>query len=677
MNRLNLFTSIKILLFTIIFVFFSNAMLNAKIVDFKTFSSKQIVKANEPFAVKIEVYIDKKYYTYSFNEQIGPDGIGPTPSELNFKSKDLAKINGKIQFPNPKRKYDEGFQMDLDYYKGTFSIEIPLLAKKDLDLAKDKLNFEFVFQFCDSVSCLPPDIYKVDWVYNLYESKFSKSLNISPTDTNSTIDANIQTEEQTSTNNSQIEQVTVNQQKIEEVKSKSQSEIEAKKEEGVWSFIWFAMTAGALALLTPCVFPMVPITVSFFTKRAEKQGGNALRDSFVYASGIVFTFTALGFLLAIIFGATGIRDFAANGWVNLFIAAIFIIFAFNLFGAFEIQLPTGLLNLLNTKSNQSSGILSVLLMSLTFSLTSFTCTVPFVGSALISASGGEWFYPIIGMLAFSGVFAIPFVLLAIFPTYLKKLPKAGGWMNNVKVTMGFLEIAASLKFISNADLVWSWGIMPKELFLAIWIAIAFLIGFYLMGVFRFPHDSEVESVGSLRAIFITFFFSIAFYLMIGLWDKPLGELDAFLPPSDYHEVIAASSAATVSSIIPNENSTKKDELQWHDNFDKALQLAKEQNKPIFIDFTGFTCTNCRWMEQNFFKKDETKELFSNYVLVKLYTDRFEEPYISNKKLQEEKFGSIELPMYVILSPDGKTLGTETFTRDYNQFLNFLKLGLSN
>ncbi len=662
---------IKLLFFVTMLFLPTKVSYASNIVDFKTSVSKIIVKANELFAVKIDISIDNRYYTYSFSEQVGPDGIGPTTSELVNKSKELVNIKGKIQFPKPKRKFDDGFQMQLDYYKGNFSIEIPLIAKKDLDFSKDKLNFEFVFQFCDSVSCLPPDYYKVNWTTNSYESNFSNSLN-------KNTDSNVATLKENNTNSKQIEekQSTVTTNNDEEVKSKSQTEIESKKEEGVWSFIWFAMSAGALALLTPCVFPMVPITVSFFTKRAEKQGGNALRDSVVYAGGIIFTFTALGFLLALIFGATGIRDFAANGWVNLFIAAIFIVFAFNLFGAFEIQLPTGLLNLLNTKSNESSGIVSLLLMSLTFSLTSFTCTVPFVGSALISASGGEWFYPIIGMLAFSGVFAIPFVLLAIFPSYLKKMPKAGGWMNNVKVAMGFLEIAAALKFISNADLVWAWGVLPKELFLAIWIAIAFLIGFYLMGVFRFPHDSQIESVGSMRALFVTFFFSIAFYLMIGLWDKPLGELDAFLPPSEYREIMSSSLANNASILSTNQSSSKKENINWLTNLDEAKKISKEQNKPIFIDFTGFTCTNCRWMEQNYFKKDETIELFSNYVLVKLYTDRLEEPYISNKKLQEEKFGSIELPMYAIISTNGNVIGTETFTRDYNQFLNFLKLGIS-
>lgn len=649
---------------------FSHITKASNLVTFKTSVSKNEVKINEKFAVKIDVSIDKRYYTYSFSEQIGPDGIGPTTSEIHLKSKELAEINGKIQYPKAKSKYDEGFQMQLNYYKGNFSIEIPLIAKKDLDFSKDKLNFEFVFQFCDSVSCLPPDYYKVVWKTNLYESDFSKSL-LSIAEPTATDEI-----EQSAQKPIEQNQSTAKTEKIEEVKSKSQTEIESKKEEGVWSFVWFAMSAGALALLTPCVFPMVPITVSFFTKRAEKQGGNAFKDSAVYAAGIIFTFTALGFLLALIFGATGIRDFAANGWVNLFIAAIFIVFAFNLFGAFEIQLPTGLLNILNTKSNQSSGIVSVLLMSLTFSLTSFTCTVPFVGSALISASGGEWFYPIIGMLAFSGVFAIPFVLLAIFPSYLKKMPKAGGWMNNVKVAMGFLEIAAALKFISNADLVWAWGVLPKELFLAIWIAIALLIGFYLMGVFKFPHDSEVETVGSLRAIFITIFFSIAFYLMIGLWDKPLGELDAFLPPSEYHEIMSASTSTAAASVInTNTKTNNKEEVVWLKNLDEAKKISKEQNKPIFIDFTGFTCTNCRWMEQNFFRKSETIDLFSNYVLVKLYTDRLEEPYISNKKLQEEKFGSIELPMYAIISTEGEVLGTETFTRDYNQFKSFLNLGI--
>lgn len=622
------------------------------------------IKSGEMFSVKVDVKIDKRFYTYSFKYQEGPDGIGPTQSEVQVVNKELAEISGKTKFPKPKIKHDEGFNMDIEYYKGDFSIEIPLKAKKDLDFSKDKFKLQFIYQFCDSVSCLPPDYYGVTVGSKVYETTFDFASAMIDT---ATVTAPAQKTE-TITETKSDEQFT----------TKSQSEIETKKKEGVFSFIWFAMTAGALALLTPCVFPMVPITVSFFTKRAEKEGakGKAFRDSSVYAFGIILTFTALGFLLAMLFGATGIRDFAANGWVNMFIAAIFILFAFNLFGSFEIVLPNSFLNLLNTKSNKSSGLLSVLLMSLTFSLTSFTCTVPFVGSALISASGGEWFYPILGMLAFSAVFAAPFFLLALFPSFLKKMPKAGGWMNNVKVVMGFLEIAAAMKFLSNADLVWAWGILPKDLFIAIWIGIAFIITLYLLGFFRFPHDTEVETVSSMRAIFAMFFAGIAFYLLIGLFGKPMGELDAFLPPAEYAELMAAANGTTAAGLaVSSQTSKSGEEIIWLDNLDKAKEIAKNENKNIFIDFTGFTCTNCRWMEQNFFKRPEVLSALSGMVAVRLYTDRLSEPYLSNKKFQEEKFGSIELPLYVILTPEGKAIATETFTRDFNEFIAFMQKGV--
>ncbi|MDP1615536.1 MAG: cytochrome c biogenesis protein CcdA, partial [Methylococcales bacterium] len=326
---------------------------------------------------------------------------------------------------------------------------------------------------------------------------------------------------------------------------------------------------------------MVPITVSFFTKRAEQGKGKGLRDSSVYAIGIITTFTAIGFILALAFGASGIQSFATNPFINLAIATIFIVFALNLFGAFEIQLPTSILNKLNSKS-QGGGIVSVLLMGLTFSLTSFTCTVPFVGSALISAAGGEWFYPIIGMLGFSAVFAAPFFLLALFPSAINKLPKAGGWMNNVKVVMGFLEIAAAIKFISNADLVWALGIMPRDLFLGIWIGIGILITIYIIGLFRLQHDSPVQSVGSMRVVFAIFFASVSFYLVAGLVGRPLGEIDAFLPPPDYSTIMSDSPTSAVKSVSVTTlgNKTIVDE-DWLSDYKAAEAQAKAQNKMLF------------------------------------------------------------------------------------------------
>jgi thiol:disulfide interchange protein DsbD len=287
------------------------------------------------------------------------------------------------------------------------------------------------------------------------------------------------------------------------------------------------------------------------------------------------------------------------------------------------------------------------------------------------------------MLGFSAVFAAPFFLLALFPSFMQKLPKAGGWMNNVKVVMGFLEIAAAIKFISNVDLVWSLGIMPREMFLAIWIGCAVLITLYVLGTFRLPHDSEVNGVSSPRLIFAILFSTITIYLWSGLYGKSLGELDAFLPPPDYEQLMSSSAGSIQSTGPVNSNPSGstavkpsgEENSEWLTDYKQALKIAKETNKSLFIDFTGFTCTNCRWMETKMFVKTEIDKLIGQYVKVRLYTDRQQEPYISNKMLQMEKFNSIELPLYVILRPDGELVGTKAFTRDEKEFLTFLQSGL--
>ena len=661
-----------IALFTVVNIFAQTPK-----IKLEAMPQKLEVKADEVFNVKVNLSIPKPWYTYSTKEQIGPDGIGPTMTEFFILPEGLATVSGKVKSSKPKTKFDKGFEMNIEYYTGNFYFLIPFKAKRDINFAKNKLELVVYMQLCDTVRCLPPDDYKIRINNVLYPEAIEeaeKNNNIINTDSavvSSVID--------TTKVENNLENINSKNNNVEEAKTESQSEIEKKRKEGVFAFLWFAIGAGALALLTPCVFPMIPITVSFFTKRAEKTGSKSIKDAFVYAIGIMFTFTGLGILLATIFGATGIRDFASNGWVNLFIAGIFIIFALNLFGAFEIQLPTGLMNKLNKKSSEGKGVISVLLMALTFSITSFTCTVPFVGSALIAASGGEWFYPILGMIGFSAVFALPFFLLALFPSFMKKLPKAGGWMNNVKVVMGFLEIAAVIKFLSNADLVWSWGILSKELFLAIWIIISVLATIYILGLFRFNSDSQVESISASRALWSIFFGAIAFYLLTGLFGKTLGELDAFLPPAEYREIMNASALSDknmTSYITTINNNNNKENSEWLKDYRQGLEVGKKTGKPIFVDFTGFTCTNCRWMEQNMFKRTEVINRMQGFIKVKLYTDRREEPFISHKKLQQNLYGSIELPLYVIISPDGEYMGTKTFTRDMQEFVDFLDKGLS-
>lgn len=618
--------------------------------------NKTLVNSGETFIVKLSFQFEKGWYIYDIVEQVGPEGLGPQKTEISFLPKGFLSINGKIKTPKPKIKYDSAFYIDIRTFSGKFSFEVPVVALKDIDFSKEKVFAEVFVQQCKDNLCLPGLEFKT----LVQSSQSSELVDVVPkgaekVDSFQLVNSN---------DKSQLGKVGN--------KTESTQEVENVKKQGIWTYLLFAMSAGALALLTPCVFPMVPITVSFFTKRAEQNPSKGFRDSLVYGIGIMLTFTALGFVLALFFGASGIQNFATNPFINLFIALIFIVFSLNLFGAFEFQLPTSWLNALNVKS-QGSGVFSVLLMGLTFSLTSFTCTVPFVGVALVSAAGGDWFYPIIGMFGFSAVFAFPFFLLALFPSAISKMPRSGAWMNNIKVVMGFLEIAAAIKFISNADLVWGLGIMPRELFLGIWIGCGLMIAMYILGLFRLSHDTPVESVGTLRILFAIFFVSISFYLVSGLFGKKLGELEAFLPPPDYEEIIGSNSSVNSSMVLTNSNSSINENVEdeWLDDYQLALKFAKDSGKPIFIDFSGFTCTNCRWMEINMFTKPEVKKLLSQMVKVRLFTDRREEPYISNKNMQMQRFNSIELPLYVIQSPNEKVIATKAFTRDVDEFVSFL------
>ena len=423
---------------------------------------------------------------------------------------------------------------------------------------------------------------------------------------------------------------------------------------------------GFLALLTPCVFPMIPITVSFFTKKEGLSRTQGLIQALVYSGGIILTFTGLGIVLALLFGAAAIQGVAANVWINLLIATIFIVFALNLFGAFEIQVPYQLLGFLGGKSGEGFG---TILMGLTFSLTSFTCTVPFVGTVLVAATQGELMWAILGMLAFSSAFASPFFFLALFPQLLTTLPKSGGWLNAVKVTMGFLELAAALKFLSNIDLVMGWGVFPRELFLAAWVAIALLAGYYLLGKLLLPHDTPVERLGVGRLMFSVLFFSIGFYLVTGLFGKPLGELDAFLPPYSMSDGIAVAESASSPNNVHTE---------WLQNYDDALIAAKRDDKPIFIDFTGVTCTNCRWMEKNIFNRSPIAETFLEYVPVQLWTDLPKPESRAYQQMQAERFGTVALPFYALMTPDDKVIATfDGLTRNPDEFLWFLKEGLAS
>jgi thiol:disulfide interchange protein DsbD len=393
-----------------------------------------------------------------------------------------------------------------------------------------------------------------------------------------------------------------------------------------------------------------------------------LRNASIYAVGIILTFTAFGLLLALLVGATSLNRFAANPWINLLITAIFVGFALNLFGVFEINVPSGVLTRLDSVTRQEGGseIIGALLMGFTFTLTSFTCTVPFVGNVVVAASSGNWIQPVIGMLAFALVFALPFFVLALMPQWVSQMPRSGAWMHAVKVLMAFLEIAAAMKFISNVDLIWRWGVFTRDVVLATWVVIAACMALYLLGVFRFPGEPRIRKVRAGRWLLATASILLGVWLFSGVMGRRLGELDAFLPPADGAQAFAAEDNATGIA----------GELTWIMNdYQGALARATREHKRVMVDFTGYTCTNCRWMEANMFPREDVRREMEKFVRVRMYTDGEGEIFQKQQRLQQAMFKTVALPYYAILEADGSPVVTYPgLTRDPAEFVAFLRKG---
>lgn len=419
------------------------------------------------------------------------------------------------------------------------------------------------------------------------------------------------------------------------------------------SFLWLAAVTGALSLLTPCVFPMIPITVAYFNQRGENDS-HALRHALLFGGGIIVTFTALGLGLAVLVGAAGLARFASDPWVNIVIGVLFLGFALSLLGAYNLPLPFSnqFLNRVDKSARESSGrALGSVLMGFAFTLASFTCTAPFVGPLLVSASRGVWQVPLAGMAVFSTVFAAPFFLLALVPSWTAALPRAGAWLRDVKVLVGLFEIGAALKFFSNADLVWGTGILSRSVVLAAWAAITLSGAVYLAIRIRSGRPrSAARWVGPAIAT------AVAIWLTLGIRGRPLGELEAFLPPS----------LGTASGVAAD--------LQWILNdHERALATASQTRRLVFVDFTGYTCTNCRWMEANMFSRPDVAASLSHYVLSRLYTDGEGEMYEKQQEFQEQQFGTVALPLYAIVDGSGRTVRTFSgLTRSPAEFLAFLR-----
>ncbi len=442
------------------------------------------------------------------------------------------------------------------------------------------------------------------------------------------------------------------------------------------------LVGGFLALFTPCVWPIIPMTVSFFLKR-NKDRKKAIREAITYGVSIVVIYVALGLIVSLLFGASALNALSTNAIFNILFCLLLVVFAASFFGAFEITLPSSWSNKIDQKSDETSGALSIFLMAFTLSLVSFSCTGPIIGFLLVAvASEGSIVAPTIGMLGFAVALAIPFALFAMFPTLLKSAPKSGGWMNVLKVVLGFIELAFALKFLSVADLAYGWHILDRETFLALWIAIFSLLGLYLLGIFNFPHDDENRRTNVPQFFLALGSLAFAFYMIPGLWGAPLKAVSAFAPPMNTQDF----------------NLYKNEVHPRFKDFEAGMAAARLEGKPVMIDFTGFGCVNCRKMEAAVWTDAKVADMLNNkYVLISLYVDDKtplpEQITVTDTDgtqrtlrtvgdkwsyLQRHKFGSNTQPMYILLDNEGKPLtGSRSYDEDINEYMNFLKVGLDN
>ena len=428
--------------------------------------------------------------------------------------------------------------------------------------------------------------------------------------------------------------------------------------QGLRLFLLTAALAGFAALLTPCVFPMIPITVSFFQKQSEKQQHRPITMASIYCLGIIGTYTGLGMLMSIVFGAGALNRLSNDPWLNMFIAGILVFFGLNLLGLFDIRIPSWLLTF-TAGREAKGGFIGVLFMALTFTLTSFTCTFAFLGLLLPAAAQGDWLWPTLGLLAFSGAFSLPFFFLALFPSFLQKLPKSGGWMNVVKVVMGLIELGAAFKFFGTADQTWNGqpAIFDFHFMICGWAVISIATALYLLGMFRLPHDMAVDHIGVGRFIVAVSFLGFAAYLGVGLYgaDKPQGLL--------WRYVKSFASPKFEGGSDPTGPYLKHGDLRYALDFERAFEVAVAENKPLFLDFTGVNCTNCRFMEDGTMSQPMVEERLGRFVRIQLFVDRVpiddtaEASRLKefNTRLQEGWFGRVALPSYVVIPPDRSVL----------------------
>ena len=637
--------------------------------------------------------IEKGWHLYDMNL---PEG-GPVSTSFTFETLQGAELIGQpVSNIKPTVVYDEQFAMDLRWFPGavTFTQKVKILDPK-----KFKIEGEVEFMVCNDETCLPPD--RESFTFDSKNTKLTLPAEAPVVEkedvTKEQPDTNIVVEEgktlTTPDPAAKEEKVIVSPEKITNALTNDAAlwtpVIDELKAFGVttvtasdtsWLFIFFAgFLGGLIALLTPCVWPMIPMTVSFFLKRT-KDRKKAIRDALTYGLSIIVIYLVMGLLITGIFGASALNDLSTNAIFNIIFFLLLVVFAISFFGAFEMVLPASWTTKLDSKADSTTGILSIFFMSFTLVLVSFSCTGPIIGTLLVqAASMGTAVGPAIGMFGFALALSIPFSLFAIFPNMLQSMPKSGGWLNPVKVVLGFLELALALKFLSVADLAYGWRLLDREVFIVLWIVIFVLLGFYLLGKIKFSHDSDVKYVSVPRLFMAIISFGFAVYMVPGLWGAPLKSISAFAPP-----------------LYTQDFSLYDDEVHAaYDDYESGMAKAKLLNKPVMIDFSGFGCVNCRKMEASVWTDPKVKQILENdYVLITLMVDdktKLPHPIeieehgkvrklktIGDKwsYLQRSKFGANAQPFYILLNDEGKPLGPSyAFNEDVSKYIQFLENGL--
>jgi thiol:disulfide interchange protein DsbD len=621
----------------------------AVLATFDTRVEPATARPGEHVRLIVTVRIAEGWYTYSVVRQ--DDEFAPPPTRLTV-SPGALETEGPVYETNPVVKKDAVFGIPLAFHPGAARFYQNLRVPEGQAPADLRVGAEIRYQVCNNRICTPPRTDVLAAAVSVEEGPvrppfayLQRTVDYVDPAGNFRIDA---------------------------------STLEGALAQGLTGFLLLAVGFGLLALLTPCVFPMIPVTVSFFLGEAERGRHNVLRLALLFAGGIVVAATTVGLALTFFLGAAGVSQFATSPWVNLAVAAFFIFFAFSLLGLLELGLPGGWLTRLDGLSHRVKGPAGVLLMGVAFAATSFTCTMPFVGTLLVAATQGQVFWPLVGMLVFSSVFAFPFFLLALFPRYGMRLRgRAGNWMVQVKVVLGLLELGAALKFVSNADVIWGWGLFDRELLLGLWAALAALCALVLLGLLPWP-GVRVTARGPLRLALGAAFLALAVYTALGLTGRELNAFtESYLPPdlSDPRQAALGAAGRPGAGAVDYVDAQSVHDLPWHRTLAPGLEEARRTGKPVFIDFTGYTCVNCRWMEKRIFAAKPVFDVFrEHFVLVQLYTDGG--PHADeNQRLQVERFRTLALPYYVVLSPDNAVLARHAgIVPTPAEFVQFLEQG---